>query len=462
MKNNYKTVIFDLRSMKIKWMIVLFFGLIPTLVLAQNPGTGTRLFSLAEAKEYARENNFDLKNAGKDVQIARKIVKENTSIGLPQISASVEYLDFIDRPTSLLPGDFFGQPGTEVPIQFGTKYNATAKAQLTQLIFSGQYLVGLQVANAYLELTREKIKKDEREVLDQVTTAYISVLIVEESNKILDSTLLTMRQMLNETNQIYQNGLIEDIEVEQLALNVSNLEAMVTTNATQKNLAYSYLKFLMGLSADQEISLSDNLETLLFKVNRDLLVKQPFDHTQYIDYLLLKKQERLTFLQYKLAKTAYYPTLAGFVGFQENAQRNDWNFFHTNKLWFRTTNWGVSLSIPIWSSGSRKYKVDQARLHVEKLRITEEKVKTSLQVMTETTRKDFNNSYMVFLNKKKGIETAEKIYRKTAEKYRQGVASSLELEQKYNQFLMSENDYILAAFDLLKVTVTLEKLLARY
>jgi outer membrane protein TolC len=119
----------------------------------------------------------------------------------------------------------------------------------------------------------------------------------------------------------------------------------------------------------------------------------------------------------------------------------------------------VTLSIPIWSSGSRKYSVDQAWLNVEKMKVLDEKTKVQLQLQVETSRKDFTNSYLVFLNKKKGLEIAGRIYEKTFTKYKLGVSSNTDLNQKYTQFLQSEADYILSLSDLLKNAINLRKLL---
>lgn len=416
-------------------------------------------FSLKQAQEYAYENNYDLKNAANDVKIAQKKVKENTAIGLPQINGTIDYLDYIALPVSLVPGDFFGRPGEMVKIQFGTTYNMTLQGMLTQLIYSGQYLVGLQTAKAYLETAKQKMIRDKMDVRDLVTEAYIGYLIVEESSSILDSTYQTVVQMVNESKEVLKQGLIEDIDLDQMELNRSNLEAMLINTRSQKLIAYNYLKFVMGLKENQEIQLTDGLGFFLDQLGRDVLLNTAFDYNHNIDYTLLKKQEYMVLMQYKLSKTAYQPSLTGYLTATGNAQRNDWNFFNDKYPWYGTASWGLSLNIPIWSSGNRKYAVDQARLNVDKMKVADEKTKVALQLQVETTKKDFNNYYLVFLNKQKGLSTARKIYDKTVLKYKQGIASSTDLNQKYNQFLMSESDYIQSLYDLLKSRIRLAKLL---
>ncbi|MCX6244772.1 MAG: TolC family protein [Bacteroidetes bacterium] len=417
--------------------------------------------TLKEAQDYAYENNFDLKNSANDVKIAQKMVKQNTAIGLPQVDGGIDYMDYLALPTSLIPGEFIGQPGTFFPVQFGSEYNATVRGRVTQLLYSGQYIVGLQTAKAYLETAKQKMIRDKMDVKDLVAEAYISFLIVEESTRILDSTFKTVNQLVEEGKATLKQGLIEDIDVEQMELNRSNLEASIITTKSQRLLAYNYLRFLIGLKDNQELVLTDNLDFFMKNVQKDVLINQQFDYDHNIDYTILKKQEYLVLMQYKLSKTAYHPTLSGFFGASANAQRNDWNFTSDAYPWYKTVNWGLTLSVPIWSSGSRKYAVDQARLNVDKMKVNDEKMRMQLELQVETLKKDFNNSYLVFQNKQKGLDMANRIYEKTFKKYRLGVSSSTDLNQKYSQFLISESDYIQSLFDLLKNRIRLAKLLEK-
>jgi outer membrane protein TolC len=417
-------------------------------------------FSLKEAQDYAYANNYDLKNSAYDVEIARKMVKQNTAIGLPQIDGGIDYVDYLSVPVMVLPAEL-AQMFNMKAISFTDEYNATLRARLSQLIYSGQYLVGLQTAKAFLETAKQKMLKDKMDVKELVAEAYIGLIIVEESAKILDSTYKTVNQMLEDGKATLKQGLIEDIDVEQMELNRSNLEATVITTKSQRLIAYNYLKFLIGVKGNTEIKLTDDLTFFLNLIKENLLTDIQFDVDRNIDYTILKKQEYLTLMQYKLAKTAYQPTLSGFFGIQGNAQRTQWSFFSDNYPWYKTINWGVTLSIPIWSSGSRKYSVDQAQLNVEKMKVLDEKTKVQLQLQVETSKKDFTNSFLVFNNKKKGLDIAGRIYEKTLTKYKQGVSSSTDLNQKYSQFLASESDYILSLSDLLKNTIALQKLLEK-
>ena len=424
-------------------------------------------FSLEQAQSYAFENNYDLKNSTTDVEIARKMVRQNTAIGLPQINAGIDYMDYIKTPTTVIPNflsylDTTGHAPKTLEVSFGIKYNLNAKATLSQLIYSGQYLVGLQTAKAFLETAKQKNLKDKIDVRDLVADAYMRLLVVDQALQILDSTYVVVNRLVNEARKSYENGLIEDIDVDQLDLNRSNLEAMVTDTKNTRNVAYAGLKFLIGLKDNQEMILSDNLQFFLAQVDREALINQPFDFRTNLDYTMLKKADFLVLMQYKLSKTAYQPTLAGFLSYAQGAQRDKWNFFQSRQPWFNTINWGASLTIPIWSSGSRKYSVDQARLTFEKTKVTDEKVRVGLELQVETAKKDFSNAWSVYQNKKKGFDTALKIYEKTMAKYKQGIASSTDLNQRYSQFLQSNGDYMQSIYTLLSTNIRLKKLLEKF
>jgi outer membrane protein TolC len=438
-----------------------FVTLVIIMLYVKGNGQVTLAFSMSQAQEYAYQNNFDLKNSATDVVIARKLVKQNTAIGLPQINGSIDYVDYLALPTSLIPGEFIGQPGTTIPIQFGSEYNATLKATLTQLVYSGQYLVGLQTAKAFLETVKQQNIKDKMDVRDVVAGSYLTVLLYKEQTKIIDSILKVTSQMVDELQAALNLGLVEDIDVDQLALNKSDLEAMRINTNSMLDISISRLKFNMGLKENQQIILTDSLEFFINSLAREYLMNQPFDYNFNIDYSILKKREYQVFMQYKLSKAAYQPSLSGFLTASGNAQRGEWDFFNDHNPWYGTASWGLNLSIPIWSSGNRKYAVDQAYLNYQKIRVNEEKLRTGLDLQVASMKSDFNNAYLVYLNKQKGLEVASKIYVKTMKKYKEGMAGSTDLNQKYNQYLQSEKDYLLSMFTVLNLKIQLARLLEK-
>jgi outer membrane protein TolC len=276
-----------------------------------------------------------------------------------------------------------------------------------------------------------------------------------------DSTLTSLRKSLYETEELYKNGFIEDTDVDQLKLLIADLETNLANMDNQLELGYNGLKFLLGMKASDQVELTESLEGLLSLIDSAFMTASKFDHNDHIDYRLLKKTEQLTYLQMKLGKSAYLPTLRAFYSYQNNAMRDEFDFFNFDKTWYPTQILGVQLDVPIWSSGMRKYKVNQSKLELDKIRVQDTELQQKLNLDLETGQNAFNNAYLIYLNRSKNKDLALKIHQKTEMKYKEGLSSSFDLSQSYNQYLSAEVNYLLAVLDLLIKKSDLDKLLTK-
>ena len=189
------------------------------------------------------------------------------------------------------------------------------------------------------------------------------------------------------------------------------------------------------------------------------LLNDPFNYENNIDYRLLMTQREIAQLQLKLEKSEYLPSLVAFINVGTQAQRNHFDFFDPQEKWFTSSFWGVEMSIPIWSSGIRSARVQQARINIDKLNIADEQLRTGLTIQVRTAQSEFNNAYLIMQNKSLAMNTAEKILRMTSEKYKEGISTSLDLLQANNQFLSNTSDYIIAMQEVLIKKLALGKLM---
>ena len=122
-------------------------------------------FSLSEAIDYALDHHTDVLNAMADEEAAWAQRNEIRGRGLPQINGSMDVTNYVKLPTSLIPAQIFDPNAAEgefIPVQFGTKYNATAAIQASQLVFSGEYIVALQSSGTFVELSRKNTIKTKK------------------------------------------------------------------------------------------------------------------------------------------------------------------------------------------------------------------------------------------------------------------------------------------------------------
>lgn len=437
--------------------VVLFLMQLTIVSIAQE----MHEFSLKEAIDYAMQNNYDVIYSEKNIEAAKQQMKEATAFGLPQIDGSIDYADNIALPTSLIPGEFFGEPGQDIEIQFGTKYSMNAGLFASQLLYSGKYIVGLKTARIFLEKANIDFFKDKVAVIQQVADSYYDVLATEEQLKVVDTTLIVTRNLADETRLTYEVGFAEDVDVDQLDLLVADLEASKVYLDNQLSIAHAYLKFFLGIDSQDSLILKDQMLNLIEEKQNSTLISQQFNVNNNVDFVSLEKQKEIRLMQVKLEKTAYQPTLAASINLQTNAQRNEWDFFSPDGTWYTSSVFGVNLIVPIWSSGERRAKVKQAQIAFDQINVLQDQLEVTLKLQYKTALNEYFNAYTVYQNRDKSRKVAAKIFKTTSIKFAEGMASSIDILNTQNQFLEAERAFIESGRTLLKAGQELERLLTK-
>src|SRR5690606_30316425 len=186
-----------------------------------------------------------------------------------------------------------------------------------------------------------------------VINAYGNVLLAEETIQILERNLKVLEKNLNETTKIFENGLGEEENVEQLQITLSGVESSLKNTRRMKTLAYQMLNMTLGLDIHWPTSLSDNLERLTQEHISLSLMEAEVNVQNTIDYQIAENDKVSKELLVKLEKSKALPTLTSFINGGYSAYTDDFSFANKDQKWFGSSLFGVSLNIPIFSSGMR-------------------------------------------------------------------------------------------------------------
>lgn len=412
-------------------------------------------FSLQEAIDYAQNHQTSILNARIDENIASNTVRQTIGIGLPQLSGNANFQDFIKVPTNLLPGEFFGQPGTQVPVQFGVKYQSSAGLELNQLLFDGSYIVGLQASKTFKELSNKNLKRTRIETAVAVTKAYYSVLVSDEQLNFLDANLNRLKKSLSDTEALFKNGFVEKIDVDRLTVLNNNLETERQNVIRLLALNVNLLKFQMGMSIQSKLTLKDSIAGL--QVDQKLAPSDTSAYQNRIEYSLLETQKKLNELDLKRYKSQFLPSLSAFGSTSKSFQSNDFNNLYNRS--FPTTVVGLRLSVPIISGGIKLYQVRNAKLEVLKTQNDLINLRNGINLEVEQAQTTYVNGLKSLDNQKRNMALAEEVLRVTKIKYEQGVGSSIEVTIAETSLKESQNNYINALYELLINKVNMDKAL---
>ncbi|HFG0470640.1 TolC family protein [Flavobacterium psychrophilum] len=418
-------------------------------------------FTLQQAIAYATQNNYSAINASRDIEVAKEKKWETTTIGLPQINGTVSYLNNLQYTKQGVTGGgaFGGAPGSVSTIAFGTKHSANAGVTLSQLIFDGSYLVGLQSAKVYLKISENAKLKTNQEVKEIVINSYGNVLLADESISIFEKNKVILEKTLSDTKQIFKNGLIEEENVEQLQITLASVNSALANVKRQKTIALNMLKLILGINLDNELILTEKLEDLTQKNVDLLLLQEEFKATNNIDYQIGENLQESKRLLLKYEKSKELPSLGAALNYGYNAFENKFDFFSKDQKWNNFANLGVSLHVPIFSSLGTSAKKQQAKIALEQAttKLTETEQKLKLQF--EKARSDYEFTIEELATNKNNLKLAERIETKQQIKFKEGLSTSFNLSEAQRQLYTAQQTYLQSMVDVINKRASLEKII---
>lgn len=418
-------------------------------------GSQELTLTLGEAQDYALRHNKAVISARLDVQATRMASWEQISGGLIKVEGTGSFTDNLKLMTTLLPGEFFGQPGTKIPVTFGSQFNSGASIQASMLLFSAPFYIGIETTKLARSLSEKSLEKSELDTKESVSTTYYLILVSERSLEIIESNIENLNETLKSTKAMYSVGMAEQTDVDQMISNVTMVENSRSSLQRAIEVNYNLLRFQLGVDPDTRIILKESLESLTEEINVQALLSQQFDYKKNIDYRLFEGQETMSSLMLKTQKASVLPTLAGFYNYGTNGMGDK----VSEQRWFQNSMTGLSLSVPIFASGQRYASISKARINLEKARTTKSLITDQLLLQEKQLRYNLVNANMQYLSQKENVEVSKRVYSSTENKFRQGMASSLELTQANSLYLQAENNYVSALMNLLQTKTALDKLL---
>jgi len=412
-------------------------------------------FNLDQAIAYAMKYSYVLHNTQQDITIAQKKVWETISTGLPQVSGSANYNWFLNLPVSLLPGEFVGQPpGTYIPVKFGQDFNSDFGLSVNQLLFDGSYVVGVGSAQLYLDLAKQANEKTEIDIREAVTQAYFMVLISERYKEVMLENQANTERLYNETKAYFDNGLRESQDVDQLKILLKTAENEVLRSDRELSIAKTVLKYTMGYDMDTEIELMDQIETFVLPLIGEQS-KIQLDLTNHIDYRMAASNFESSQKLLKLEQVAYLPRLSGFFSYTKTAYGNEANLFKQD--WYPSSLVGFQASIPIFNSGMKHSRVQQAKLELDKAATQQKLTELTLQRDYLTAKAQMETARERFINDRENRDLAKSILDKTHIKFNNGMISSAELSQQESQYISTFQAMVTSTLELLQADIQLKK-----
>ncbi len=449
--------------------------LIATILLRAEAQEETR-FSLEDCINYALENNENLQIAKLENDIAVTQINETLARGLPQVDGTVGITknfkiqtsfiqDFISPAVygvlvdeSLLPDGAGPGELQTFPAAFGTNYTGQAGITARQLLFDGSYFVGLKAAKTVKLLSQRQENQTKVEIVETVSKAYYLVLITKENLEFLGRNFATIDTLLNETNAMYENGFAEKIDVSRIKIQHNNLRTNLKNNTELLITSMNILKMQMGMPVETPLTLSGDLSSVSLtpiEVNREgALQQRP-------EYAVLQTNKDLLGLNVKNFQSQYIPNLYANYNFGWTSGTNSFGDLSNfdSQTWFRYSNLGVTLSIPIFDGLSKRSLIQRNRIQMMQVDQNINQLRNNVNREILESEINVNNSIRTVEAESENVALAEEVYDVSKIKYQEGLGSNLEVVQANTEFKEAQTNYLNALYEAATAQIELKKAL---
>lgn len=400
--------------------------------------------STKEAVEYAKKNSIQVRKALEDIRIQEQVNREVTASALPQVNGSFNFTDNIKLPTSLLPGEFFGQPaGTYVPLKFGVQYSSLIGADLSQILFDGQVFIGLKARKSAMDLSRKTAEVTEENVAVNIYKMYYQLLIAKTQVDLYHDNIERFEKLYHDTKEIYKNGFAEKLDVDKVSVTLTNLRTDSLKLMTQMNNGYLGLKMLLGMPIKDSLVLTDEITEEMVK--QDIL-DTAYRYEDRREYQMLQLGKKLNEFNVQRYKLMALPTFSAFGNYYANAQRNEFKDLATGQ-WFQQSAIGLRVNVPLFDGNRRRALKEQARSALRKTELDMEGLQRSIDNDVASSRRRFYDAVLAVDAQHQNMDLATSVFDQTKKKYDQGLGSNTEINQAQTDLRAAQTNLFAALYD---------------
>jgi outer membrane protein len=392
--------------------------------------------SLKQCLEMALQNDQRVKLAEMDQTRLKYQINQTTGMGLPQVSGTGSFQNFLKLPTQLIPGEFFGEPGTLIPVQFGTNYNMSGGIQVSQLIYNQSFLISLQISRRLIEQGSLEIEKSRQNTVYDVAQLYYLAVLSDQLTKYLTETLEKLDTLTSITSVQLDKQLIIQVDFDRVNVNRANLQTEVSNLKLMFLQQLNMLKYFTGAKSEDSLILTTSV------FDKRIMELPLLNSENHLSLREIDQQKKLLSLQMDLAHSQSIPYLSAFGDFSYNSQQNEFGkLFSDRKGWLGTSVVGLSLNVPIFSGTQRYYQLKQYKVQYQELNLNRDYTRKLIETGTRNALLKVQSLEQTAESQNKNVTLADDVYKVLFDQYRQGYTSLTDLLSAESAKISAQSNY---------------------
>lgn len=394
--------------MKLKMRLTTVLALMMFFAFGANAqeAAPTMHLTLDKAIELALSENPTMKVAEKEIELKEVSKTEAWQNLLPTVSinGTIAYnIKVAEMKTSM--GSF------KMGMDDSNTWNGALQVSLP--LYAPAVYQTMNLTKSDLQLAVEKSRGSKIDLVNQVTKAYYQLMLAQDSYNVLNENYKLAETNFNVVNAMYEQGRVSEYDKISAEVQKNSAWPSVISGKNAVEIAKLQLKVLMGITADVDLVIDDNLKN--HEAEMAKVANTEIDLTNNSTLRQIDMQGELLGKQRKLLKTSYLPTLALVGSYQYQSMSNtNWEVHNYN--WSNASSLTLSLSIPIFKASNQtqlksnkiqQYQLAETRINTE--RMLSMQAQSYIDNMTKSSEQLQSNKTAVELAEK-GLEISQKRY----------------------------------------------------
>lgn len=432
--------------------------------------------SLQEAEQYAVEHNATMQNADLDMKKAELSRWQTLASMLPQVRAGFDYQNMCGYTMnfggggsmmSMMP-DSINIGGMTVPISIpgsdtesaesnsGIKMNPNGTFSVTASVaLTGAQIVGTMLQNVAMQMTDITRQQTEQTTRSNVKNIYVSILVMEQTVSLLDSSLANLERLSATTQASVDVGAAEQVDADKLQVQVATMKSSINSTRRSLQALRNSMLLQLGADVDAQLELTTSVDDILSVDNAVQLLGKGFDITRNYNYKLLEQSEKVARQNVTMAWMDCTPTLSAYYQYSAKTyfgKDEGFNMTPPNMV-------GASVTLPLFTSGTRTAKIKSSKIDLQEAVNTRRQAEDGLRVQYNQLSYDLASALETYDIQTKNLDVTKRVFDNVTEKYKFGRASSLEVTTASSDIIQAQSSYIQAVMSVISAQLSLENLI---
>lgn len=431
---------------------LLFFLLFTTFSVSTIPLSAQRNSSdslldhptLPAVIQYALKRQPQIQQALVDEQTTALEIKSKLADWYPQLNFGYQLQHNFKVQTSVIGGN---------PVRLGVNNTSALQFTASQLIFNRDVLLARRTRTDVLDLSRQQTENIRVNLAALVSKAFYDVLTTRQQLQVSDENIARLERSLKDAKAQFDAGIKDKTDYKRATIALNNAKATKSATADLLTAKQEVLKTLINYPPAATLDILYDSLQLEKEVDLDLAASPDF--SKRVEFTILETQRKLAEANILYNKWSYLPSLSANGAYNYNFLNNDFGKLYSTS--YPNSYAGLTLSVPIFQGGKRKFNLEQARWELK--RIDLDKVRLSNQFSSEysSAMAGYKANYANYQAQKENMALAQEVYDVINLQYRSGIKTYLEVISAETDLRTSRINYFNALYEVLSSKIDVLK-----